>query len=134
MICFVYRTFLIVPYIEHCYSAVMRIRQTRTARALGAAVKARRQELGWSQAQLAEQLGVQRQWVIRLEAGGEGAELGTVLRALTALGLSIAIGSEPGSASEGSAPAANLDEVFARLQRPRQGFQSPADAKRRGKR
>lgn len=112
----------------------MRIRQTRTARALGAAVKARRKELGWSQAQLAGQLGVQRQWVIRLEAGGEGAELGTVLRALAALGLSIAVGNEAGAAAARSAPAANLDEVFARLQRPRQGSQLPADARRRDKR
>jgi transcriptional regulator with XRE-family HTH domain len=89
----------------------------RTTRSIGAAVKARRLELGWSQAKLADQLRVQRQWVIRLEAGGEGAEIGTVLRALTALGLSIVIGNDPGGARERSAPASNLDEVFARLKR-----------------
>lgn len=89
----------------------------RTTRAMGAAVKARRLELGWSQAKLADQLRVQRQWVIRLEAGGEGAEIGTVLRALTALGLSIVIGNDPGDAGARSAPASNLDEVFARLKR-----------------
>lgn len=87
----------------------------RTSRALGAAVKARRLELGWSQARLADQLGVQRQWVIRLEAGATGAEMGTVLKALAALGLSIVVGNEPGDATGKSAPAANLDEVFARL-------------------
>ncbi len=89
----------------------------RTTRALGSAVKARRLELGWSQAKLADHLRVQRQWVIRLEAGGDGAEIGTVLRALNALGLSIVIGNEPWNTSERSAPAANLDEVFARLKR-----------------
>jgi transcriptional regulator with XRE-family HTH domain len=89
----------------------------RTTRALGAAVKARRLELGWSQAKLANQLRVQRQWVIRLEAGGEGAEIGTVMKALTALGLSIVIGNDPGNIRERSAPASNLDDVFARLKR-----------------
>lgn len=89
----------------------------RTTRALGSAVKARRLELGWSQASLADQLRVQRQWVIRLEAGGNGAEIGTVLKALTALGLSIVIGNEPTNTSERSAPASDLDDVFARLAR-----------------
>ena len=87
----------------------------RGTRALGAAIRARRLELGWSQAKLAQELGMQRQWVIRLEAGSEGAEVGTVLRALSALGLSIEVGNEPRDPNARSAPAANLDEVFARL-------------------
>jgi hypothetical protein len=60
-------------------------------------------------------LRVQRQWVIRLEAGVDGAEIGTVLKALRALGLSIVIGDQPGDAGKQAAPTANLDEVFARL-------------------
>jgi len=96
----------------------------RTTRALGAAIKARRLELGWLQAKLADELGVQRQWVIRLEAGSEGAEVGTVLRALSALGLSIEVGNEAKDTNARSAPASNLDEVFARLA-PRQ---TPATA------
>lgn len=103
--------------------------EVHTARALGAAVKARRSELGWSQLQLASQLGVQRQWVIRLEAGSQGAELGTVLRALAALGLSTVVGNEPKVAAERSAPASNLDEVFARLKTP----QAAPGTKKRGK-
>ncbi len=87
----------------------------RTTPALGAAVKARRLELGWSQAKLADHLRVQRQWVIRLEAGADGAEIGTVLKALRALGLSIVIGNEQGDASKQAAPTSNLDDVFARL-------------------
>jgi transcriptional regulator with XRE-family HTH domain len=87
----------------------------RTSRALGAALKARRLELGWSQARLADQLRVQRQWVIRLEAGSEGAEIGKVLRALTVLGLSVEVGNEPVERSNKVAPTANLDDVFARL-------------------
>lgn len=87
----------------------------RTPSTLGAAIKARRLELGWSQAKLAEELRVQRQWVIRLEAGTEGAEIGKVLKALTALGLTIQVGSEPVERSNSVAPAADLDDVFARL-------------------
>jgi HTH-type transcriptional regulator / antitoxin HipB len=89
----------------------------RTPRALGAAVKARRLELGWSQAKLADQLRVQRQWVLRLEAGSEGAEIGKVLKALTALGLTIGVGNEPVERSNQAAPTADLDDVFARLTR-----------------
>lgn len=91
----------------------------RTTPALGAAVKARRLELGWSQAKLAEHLRVQRQWVIRLEAGAVGAEIGTVLKALTALGLSIVIGNESSDTSKRAAPTSNLDDVFARLTKQR---------------
>ena len=86
-----------------------------TTPALGAALKARRLELGWSQAKLAEYLHVQRQWVIRLESGSEGAEIGTVLKALRALGLSVVIGNEPSGVNKQTAPTSNLDEVFARL-------------------
>jgi len=90
----------------------------RNTRALGVAVKARRLELGWSQEVLANHLGVQRQWVIRFEAGSEGAEIGTVLKALNTLGLSIIVGNEPARSSEKSAPAADLNDVFARLATP----------------
>lgn len=86
-----------------------------TTPALGAAIKARRLELGWSQAKLADHLRVQRQWVIRLEAGADGAEIGTVLKAFRALGLSIVIGNERSDAGKQAAPASNLDDVFARL-------------------
>jgi transcriptional regulator with XRE-family HTH domain len=97
---------------------VMKNIAVRNTRALGAAVKARRLELGWSQEVLANHLGVQRQWVIRFEAGSDGAEIGTVLKSLTALGLSIVVGSELARSSEQSAPASNLDDVFARLATP----------------
>jgi HTH-type transcriptional regulator/antitoxin HipB len=59
----------------------------RTARELGAAIRRRRRELGWTQARLAEAAGATRAWVIGLEQGKPGAELTLVLRALTALGL-----------------------------------------------
>jgi HTH-type transcriptional regulator / antitoxin HipB len=105
----------------------------RTPRALGAAVKARRLELGWSQAKLADQLRVQRQWVLRLEAGSEGAEIGKVLKALTALGLTVEVGSEPVERGNKVAPTADLDDVFARLTRNEPLPLASSHDKKRGK-
>lgn len=79
---------------------------------LGYLVRLKRQEKGISQAALAAELGVERKWVLKLEAGNAGAELGLVLRALGALGLHVIV-SEQGLAA---APSV-LDEVFRRLQR-----------------
>ena len=50
-----------------------------------------RLELGLSQATLAKRIGVARAWVIRVERGNAGAELGLVLKALAALGLDLDI-------------------------------------------
>ena len=59
----------------------------RSARHLGALVRARRLELDWSQARLAKASGVSRQWVVAFEAGKPTAELGNVLRTVQATGL-----------------------------------------------
>jgi HTH-type transcriptional regulator/antitoxin HipB len=59
----------------------------RTPRELGLRIRDRRLHLGWSQAELAERIGMTRQWVIGLEKGSAGVALGTVLRTLVELGL-----------------------------------------------
>lgn len=59
----------------------------RTPREIGLRIRDRRLDLGWSQAELAERIGMTRQWVIGLEKGSTGAALGTVLRTLAELGL-----------------------------------------------
>jgi len=56
---------------------------------LGQLVRDRRKRLGITQAQLAEIVGVSRHWVIALERGNTGAELGLVLTALSAVGLRV---------------------------------------------
>lgn len=61
--------------------------QACSCRDLGLLIKDRRRRLSLSQAELAERIGASRHWVISLEAGRPGVELGLVLRALTALGL-----------------------------------------------
>ncbi|HHU94900.1 MAG TPA: helix-turn-helix transcriptional regulator [Alcaligenaceae bacterium] len=52
-------------------------------------VRSRRRELKLSQAQLAEQIGVSRQWVIDIEKGKPRAELALVLSVLEALGIQL---------------------------------------------
>jgi HTH-type transcriptional regulator/antitoxin HipB len=61
----------------------------RSSDALGAAIRQRRRALGLNQMQLAEQIGVSRQWVIAMEKGKDSAEVGLLLRALAALGLAL---------------------------------------------
>lgn len=68
-------------------SAYADIMLVRTTRDLGAAIRDARLRRGWTQAELADRIGVSRQWVISLERGKASAELGTALRAVAALGL-----------------------------------------------
>jgi HTH-type transcriptional regulator/antitoxin HipB len=93
----------------------------RNAVQLGATVRLKRKEKGLSQQAFAELLGVERKWVLRLEAGNPKAEVGLVLKALDALQLRISLGDahRPASSREdGLSSTSRLDEVFRRLQRP----------------
>lgn len=63
--------------------------EVNNMRELAGYIRAQRKELGWSQAELAEKIGVGRFWVIDLEKGKSTAEVGVVLRAIKALGFSI---------------------------------------------
>ncbi|MDR1799725.1 MAG: helix-turn-helix domain-containing protein [Bifidobacteriaceae bacterium] len=67
------------------------------ARQLGAAIRQARVQLGLSQAELATDAKVGRQWLVGLEAGDKGsAPLNMVLRVLAALGQSVVL--DPGAA------------------------------------
>jgi HTH-type transcriptional regulator/antitoxin HipB len=68
----------------YAYADIMIV---RTARDLGAAVRDARLQKGWTQAELANRMGVSRQWVISLEQGKASAQLGTALRAVAILGM-----------------------------------------------
>ena len=61
----------------------------RTPLDLGLVIRARRRKLGLSQTELARKAGVGRQWVVSIERGKPRAELGLVLRTLSALDLSL---------------------------------------------
>jgi HTH-type transcriptional regulator/antitoxin HipB len=93
----------------------------RNAAQLGATVRLKRKEKGLSQQAFAELLGVERKWVLRLEAGNPKAEVGLVLKALDALHLRVSLGDEhrpPSSREDALSSTSRLDEVFRRLQRP----------------
>jgi HTH-type transcriptional regulator/antitoxin HipB len=80
----------------------------RSARDLGAAIRAARKERGWSQVELAEQASVSRRWLITLEQGKAGAELGLVLQVLDALGLQLALAPRPADAAPPESNRARL--------------------------
>jgi DNA-binding XRE family transcriptional regulator len=68
--------------------------QLTSIRELAAVIKDRRRIKGWSQAALAERVGVSRDWIINLEKAKPTIELGLVFRALKALDLSLALAPE----------------------------------------
>lgn len=62
--------------------------QTREAlRILADSIRAARIRRGWTEAELAERLGVSRPTVVNLEAGQPGVALGTVLEAAALVGV-----------------------------------------------
>lgn len=65
--------------------------QIRTPLDLGLAIRDRRRKLKLTQTELARKTGVGRQWVVAIEHGKSRAELGLVLRTLSALGLLLTI-------------------------------------------
>jgi HTH-type transcriptional regulator/antitoxin HipB len=61
----------------------------RTVADVGARVRAGRHALGLTQAQLAQRLGMSRQWVVDLEAGRGAPGFGAVVTALAEVGISL---------------------------------------------
>jgi HTH-type transcriptional regulator / antitoxin HipB len=95
--------------------------RVRTPAELGAAIRERRKTLNIDQQMLATQIGVSRQWVVEIEKGKPRAEIGLLLRAISALGLCIDVDTQdapfvvPGE--EGELPAfldIDIDEVIDR--------------------
>ena len=68
--------------------------QIRTPLDLGLAIRDRRRKLKLSQTELARKAGVGRQWIVAIEHGKSRAELGLVLRTLSALDLPLTIDSD----------------------------------------
>jgi y4mF family transcriptional regulator len=58
---------------------------------VGRAIRARRTELGLDQGSLARLVGVSRQWIVEVEHGKPRAEMGLVLRTLSALRLEVTL-------------------------------------------
>ena len=69
--------------------------QARLRFELAEAIRTRREELGWSQRQLAERAGMTQPGVARFEAGGTTPTLPLLERIATALGLTVNVSLEP---------------------------------------
>ena len=61
----------------------------RTATDLGAFIRERRTRLGMDQIALAKKAGTSRKWLVEVERGKPGAEIGLILRTLKSLEISI---------------------------------------------
>lgn len=69
---------------------------TRLRYELAEAIRIRREELGWSQRQLAERAGMSQPGIARFEAGGTTPTLPLLDRLATALGLTLTVSLAPG--------------------------------------
>ena len=75
------------------FDDIRNILKIRTPLELGLVIRDRRRKLKLSQTELARKAGVGRQWVVAIEHGKSRAELGLVLRTLSALDLPLTIDS-----------------------------------------
>lgn len=89
----------------------------RSAEQLGMTIRLKRKEKGLSQSAFAELLGVERKWVLRLEAGNPKAEFALVVKALELVGIRVLLRDEDRAAKGNRTEPSRLDEVFKRLQR-----------------
>jgi ribosome-binding protein aMBF1 (putative translation factor) len=79
----------------HRPEAAAAYEQARLRYELAEAIRARREELGWSQRQLAERAGMTQPGVARFEAGGTTPTLPLLERLASALGLTVTISLAP---------------------------------------
>jgi HTH-type transcriptional regulator / antitoxin HipB len=91
----------------------------RTPADLGAVIRVGRLALGLGQAELAARVGVQRQWIIKIESGKSTAEVGLVLRTLNALRLKVEIGEALEKPASVRPPAGLSYDIDAVLERTR---------------
>lgn len=85
----------------------------RTASELGVVLRERRRELGLKQEELADRIGVSRQWVGRVEKGKQRADVGLILRAIRALRLVLDVHSDSDTTvSDKKARRVDIDAVI----------------------
>ena len=92
----------------------------RTATDLGAFIRERRTKLGWDQVSLAKKAGTSRKWVVEVERGKPGAEIGLILRTLKSLEISIDLDADTSVATSplGKAKAPDINSVLDSLKKP----------------
>ena len=94
----------------------------RTATDLGAFIRERRTNLGMDQAALAKKAGTSRKWLVEVERGKPGAEIGLILRTLKSLEISIDLDADSSveTPPPGKAKAPDIDSVLDSLKKPPQ--------------
>jgi HTH-type transcriptional regulator/antitoxin HipB len=95
--------------------------QIRTPRDLGLLIRQQRRRLGLNQADLAGRAGVGRQWLVDIERGKAGAELGLILRTLAALDLTLTVrgDDEAGRHPDDAITAIDIDAIVDAAKKPR---------------
>ena len=83
------------------------------ARELGAAIRRRRADLGWTQADLATKVGGSRDWVVGIEAGTSNPRFDRLLRTLALLRLDLTVTPTAPPAPGPAAPPSDLDTLLA---------------------
>src|ERR1700732_1709483 len=90
----------------------------RTPRDLGSAIRDRRRRLNLDQDDLAKQIGVSRKWIIDVEKGKPGVEIGRILLTRDPLGVQLPL--DTGEITSGAdlalpaVPVADIDKVLER--------------------
>jgi HTH-type transcriptional regulator/antitoxin HipB len=91
-------------------------------RILGAAIRAARQQRGWTQSNLAKRAGVPVLSVLKIEGGTPGTQVGYVLAICAALGISV----DPDQHASTPAQERHLLELAAQRKRVRKPSVDPA--------
>jgi len=92
----------------------------RTATDLGAFIRERRTKLGMDQIALAKKAGTSRKWLVEVEQGKPGAEIGLILRTLKSLEISIDLGADSSveTSPAGEAKTPDINSVLDSLKKP----------------
>jgi len=96
----------------------------RTPTDLGALIRDHRNRLGLDQKSLAEKVGVSRQWIVEVEQGKPRAEIGLLLRTISALGIVLDAETAPKepkekTASHGADAYVDIDSIVDSARRKR---------------
>jgi HTH-type transcriptional regulator/antitoxin HipB len=89
----------------------------RTPRDLGLIIRENRRRLGLGQAELAQRVGVSRQWLLGVEKGRKRVDAALLLKTLTALGLSLDVRDDRATQAQASPRGIDIDAVVAAARR-----------------
>ena len=90
----------------------------RTPTDLGATIRDHRRRQSMDQQELAQKIGVSRQWVIEVEKGKARAQVGLVLRALDALGVALSLVVGDTVSDDGGEPFTDIDQIVDKARGP----------------